>query len=93
MIRLYRAACACLEAHAEGLRNPQEPPREVDLAPSLVEATGQYQRDELNADAPHRDEDWSEDPEERRRPRIGFTRPRTLVEAQQIINRGGQIYP
>lgn len=72
MIRLYRAVCGLFEAHTEALRNPQEPYREVDLAPSQVEATGQHQRDELNADALHRDEDWSEDPEERRRPRLGF---------------------
>lgn len=75
-MRLYDAICSWIEAHATLLQNAsneaQEPYREVDLAPSLVESTGQYQRDELHADAIHRDEDWSEDPEERRRPRIGF---------------------
>lgn len=74
MIRLHRAVCGVLEAHAEATRQPPpEPPREVDLTPSQVEHAGQYQRDELNADAVHRDEDWSEDPDQDRTPRIGFT--------------------
>lgn len=70
MIRLYRAVCGLIEAHADSLAQ-DDPPPQPDGADALVERSGQHEPDELSSHY-HRDEDefW----EDRRR---GFNMPRS----------------
>ena len=77
-LRLYDAICAYLEARADYFRRPDpEPPEpQPEGATAQVEPTGQYEREELNQDAYHRNDDWSEDPDQAQHPQypMGFTR-------------------
>ncbi|WP_258933217.1 hypothetical protein [Nesterenkonia pannonica] len=75
-MRIYNALCSYLEARADYFRRPDpEPPEpQPEGAMAQVEHAGQYERGELDQDAPHRDQsEIFEDQAHRRRPPpIGF---------------------
>ncbi|OSM43480.1 hypothetical protein [Nesterenkonia sp. PF2B19] len=77
MIRLYRAVCRLVEAHADQITDAADDPGQPQGAESTTEHAGHPEPFELRGGIARTQDDLDDGWDDRSRPRIGFTRRNT----------------